>query len=140
MLVSTYVRMYFLCRPYFGDYGRVEIKERNAAIKLSFLVTKSANGHPVIQTTKCNVVLPSLSVDLHGSRFIKMFMFIIVMFQLHNLYSWLNWIYGLFQSKIEETLKSKLCDYVNDTTKEWNVTISSYPCKCMYTYVHICLH
>ena len=37
-------------------------------MKLSFLVTKTADGYPVIHTTKCDVILPSLSVDLHGSR------------------------------------------------------------------------
>ena len=55
----------------------------------------------------------------------------------YNKHSWLNWIYGLFQSKMEgdlkETLNSKLCDYVINATTEWNEAISSYPCKHITT-------
>ena len=62
-----YVAVHILCRPYSGDDGTVEIKIRDAVMKLSVLVTRSADGYPVMHTTKCVVILPSLSIDLHGS-------------------------------------------------------------------------
>ena len=44
-----------------------------------------------------------------------------------------SWLYNLFQSKLERelkhTLRSKICENVYDTTREWNSAIASYPCK-----------
>ena len=109
----------------------MDINIWDAAIHLQFLITKSADGHPVMKTTKCDIILPSLSVDLCGSaRFVNMFN-LILMYQIAC--SWLTWTYGLFQNMIEdklkETLNLKFCDYITSHTTKLNSVLSSYPCK-----------
>ena len=82
-----YVYMY-VCRPHFGDHGGIDIKIRDAAIQLHFLITKSADGHPVILSTECDVILPSLSVDLCGStRFICNMLSLILMYSYIKLHT-----------------------------------------------------
>lgn len=44
----------------------MDIKIKNAGTKLTVLVTKSVDGHPVIKITNCEVNLHSLSIDIHG--------------------------------------------------------------------------
>ena len=38
------------------------------------------------------------------------------------------------EGSLKETLKSKFCEYVIDSTTEWNKAISSYPCECITSY------
>ena len=60
IIVITYFRLGF------GDQGSVEINISNATTKLTALVTKSMNVHPVIKTTNCEVNVPNVSIDVQG--------------------------------------------------------------------------
>ena len=51
----------------FGDQGSVEINISKATTKLTALVTRSMDVHPVIKTTNCEVNLPNVSIDVQGS-------------------------------------------------------------------------
>ena len=64
--VCTYAVQIYLFRPHIGHHGRVEIKIKNSAIKLTVMVTKSADGHPIMKATNCEVDL-HLSIHVHGS-------------------------------------------------------------------------
>ena len=55
----------YACRPRLSHHGRVEMKIKNSAIKLTLLVTKSTDGHPVMKATNCEVDL-HLSIHVHG--------------------------------------------------------------------------
>ena len=50
-----------------GPKGKLEIKIKNSAIKLTVLITRSADGHPVMKATNCEVDL-HLSVHPHGYK------------------------------------------------------------------------
>ena len=70
----------YLYRPHIGHSGRVEIKIKNSAIKLTVMVTKSADGHPVMKATNCEVDL-HLSIHIHGSgRFVNTVFYLTVVF------------------------------------------------------------
>ena len=67
---------YSLYRPHIGHHGRAEIKVKHSALKLTALVTRKADGHPVMKVTNCEVDL-HLSIKVHGSgRFVIMCMLV----------------------------------------------------------------
>ena len=53
-------------RPHVSEHGKVEIGIKNAIIKLTVMITKSVDGHPVVNIANCEVNIPSLSIDMHG--------------------------------------------------------------------------
>ena len=84
----------------------------------------------MLKVTKCEPTIPSFSLHLHGGA--RCVVYIIALNTQHCICSWL---YKIFNSKIEKSLKKKLlsllCKKADDVDKKWNAKISTYPCKCI---------